>query len=59
MFEALLSRLAQWRWPQLVPRQRGGHWLRKFVAKALMDFPGEHHVDLLRRLFTAHVCFLV
>lgn len=39
IFEGLCHRLKLGRWPPAVPRQRGGHWLRKLGVKARMDFP--------------------
>jgi hypothetical protein len=36
IFEALQSKLNHRFWPQGFPRQRGGHWLKKFVSLAKM-----------------------
>lgn len=36
IFNALVDRLEGLSWPLGVPRQRGGHWLRKFINKIKM-----------------------
>jgi hypothetical protein len=36
IFNALVDRLEGLSWPLGVPRQRGGHWLRKFINKMKM-----------------------
>lgn len=50
--DALDHRLALGRWPPDVPRQRGGHWLRKFASRVQMDFSHmpENFLSVLRRL---------
>ena len=40
IYDALLVKLETFRWPPLVPRQRGGHWLRRFINLVNMDFSG-------------------
>ena len=37
IFTALSFRIRMGRWPPFVPRQRGGHWLRKLIEKARVD----------------------
>ena len=37
IFEALQSKLSRSCWPVGFPRQRGGHWLNKFVRLAKME----------------------
>ena len=59
MFSVIVFRLQTGHWPNGMRRQRCGHWLRKFSKKALMDFPGEDLLGLIRRLYCAHVSFLV
>ena len=34
---AMVSRLAHRGWPRGLPRQRGGHWLRRFLQTCRMD----------------------
>lgn len=34
IFEALLFRIKQLKWPPWVSRQRGGYWLKKFISNA-------------------------
>ena len=37
IYLSLKSRLSLGRWPELFPRQRGNHWLKKFVRFATME----------------------
>jgi hypothetical protein len=37
IFIALLTRITTRAWPAFFPRQRGGHWLRRFVNHAKMS----------------------
>lgn len=37
IYQALQSKLSLGQWPSLVPRQRGGHWLNRFVRFARME----------------------
>jgi hypothetical protein len=37
IFESLKLRLRTGRWPPSVPRQRGGHWLRKLISHASVN----------------------
>jgi hypothetical protein len=39
IYEALKSKLSIGRWPALFPRQRGGHWLNRFVRFVAMEAP--------------------
>ena len=36
IIDALISRLTLFRWPTSVPRQRGGHWLRRLSENLLV-----------------------
>lgn len=36
IYQALHSRIADGSWPSDFPRQRGGHWIRRFVKHAKM-----------------------
>ena len=38
IFNALSQRLESRTWPPWVTRQRGGHWLRKFIKKVKMNY---------------------
>ena len=37
IYEALREKLCTGRWPFSIPRQRGGHWLKRFVNFARME----------------------
>ncbi len=37
IYQTLKTRLFSYRWPPWCTRQRGGHWLRKFCYKCLLD----------------------
>ena len=37
IFDNLLTRISTGAWPKLFPRQRGGHWLKRFVNHAKMS----------------------
>ncbi len=37
IYGALQSKLSRGHWPSWVPRQRGGHWLNRFVRFARME----------------------
>jgi hypothetical protein len=54
----LIHRFSIHRWPQGFPRQRGGHWLRKFLSKLRMDFPGAAPMPLLSKLAEKGINFL-
>jgi hypothetical protein len=47
---AIETRLVHFFWPNRLPRQRGGHWLRGFLAICQMDFPEEDRLTVLDRL---------
>ena len=59
MFNVIVFRLRTGHWGAGRHRQRWGHWLRRFTNKARMDFPGEDVLELIHRLYYAHVSFLV
>jgi hypothetical protein len=48
--EALVSRLEHRGWPRALPRQRAGHWLRKFLKICQMNFPEDDPLLALDRL---------
>lgn len=37
IYQALKSKLCSGQWPSLLPRQRGNHWLKRFVKLAVME----------------------
>jgi hypothetical protein len=47
---AIFERLTRLIWPVGVTRQRGGHWLRKFLNICRMDFPDDEPLRVLDRL---------
>lgn len=55
----LTERLAMRRWPTPGARQRTGHWLRRLVAFAAFEAPGEDPRLLLERFSRGGVRFLV
>lgn len=55
----LAARLATRRWPSPSARQRAGHWLRRLVAFAAFEAPGEDPLAVLVRFHRAGVRFLV
>jgi hypothetical protein len=59
IFEALRCRLGRRRWPPGLPRQRAGHWLRAFLTKVAMHFPGEDPLATLLFLHAAGIDLLV
>jgi hypothetical protein len=48
IFAVLKARVGSGGWPPGAPRQRWGHWLRRFVRKVRMDFGP--NADMLRAL---------
>lgn len=58
MAKALEARLASRLWPRGFSRQRGGHWLRKFLNLCRMDYPDEEPLAVLRGLVADGVHFL-
>ena len=55
----LARRLSTKRWPLPGARQRAGHWLRRLVAGAAFESPGEDPLAFLARLHRAGIRFLV
>ena len=47
MAAALAARLRHRGWPIGMPRQRAGHWLRKFLAQCRMDHPQDDPLTIL------------
>ena len=56
---AMVSRLAHRGWPRGLPRQRGGHWLQRFLQTRHMDLPGEDPLVVLRRILAGGLPLLV
>ena len=44
IFNILLTRISTGAWPISIPRQRGGHWLKRFVNHAKMS--GEKNLEV-------------
>jgi len=55
---AIVSRLTHRGWPSGTPRQRGGHWLRKFLARCRMDSPDDSPLTVLAGLGGGSCAFL-
>ena len=55
---AIYERLTRLIWPAGVTRQRGGHWVRKFLNICRMDFPEDEPVRVLDRLRGNGIHFL-
>ena len=47
MAAALAARLRHRGWPVGIPRQRAGHWLRKFLAQCRMNHPLDDPLSVL------------
>lgn len=58
MVAALTTRLRHRGWPPGVPRQRAGHWLRKFLAICRMDYWEDDPLLVLARLLEDGIHFL-
>lgn len=58
MAAALAARLEHRGWPRGVPRQRAGHWLRKFLAICRMDHWADDPLQVLARLLEDGFHFL-
>ena len=58
IYEALRHRLVKHTWPPALARQRAGHWLRRFMAKARMDFADADPTPLLTWLYQNGIHFL-
>ena len=56
---AMVSRLTHRGWPRGLPRQRGGHWLRRFLRTCRMDLPSEDPLTALRRILDNGLPLLV
>ena len=50
IWSSIRARLTSRSWPRGLPRQRCGHWLRKFLAVCRMDFPDDDPVVVWERL---------
>ena len=48
LLTTLLVRIRRHRWPKGIPRQRGGHWLRRLGVIARDRFPGQGFLDVIR-----------
>jgi hypothetical protein len=58
MAAALASRLEHCGWPRDIPRQRAGHWLRKFLSICRMDHWADDPLVVLTRLLGDGIHFL-
>lgn len=61
IFIALKNRIKSYCWPINTSRQRGGHWLRKFISLVRMEY-GDDCNDLLailKNLYSKNIPFLV
>jgi len=56
IYHALHSRISTGQWPPDIPRQRRGHWLRRFSIKARM-FTQTNLVSFLDRCFEKELHF--
>ena len=52
---ALAARLRHQGWPIGIPRQRAGHWLRKFLAKCRMNHPLDDPLTILGIVAGGHL----
>jgi len=63
IYQALKTKLDSARWPLGLPRQRAGHWLRRFIFFVRINYGDDNGgVSLAARLadlFTREVKFLV
>ena len=50
MAAALAARMMHRGWPRGLPRQRAGHWLRKFLTRCRMDHPADDPLTVLGRV---------
>ena len=50
IWASIRARLTCRCWPKGLPRQRSGHWLRKFLSICRMDFPDDDPVTVWDRL---------
>jgi hypothetical protein len=50
VWNAIESRLQTHEWPHGLPRQRGGHWLKRFLIHCRMNFAEEEPLSVLARL---------
>lgn len=51
IFQVLKHRLQKMGWPNGVPRQRAGHWLRRFLEMCRFHFPQEEPLERLTRQY--------
>ena len=50
VYDSIESRIAGLKWPEGLPRQRGGHWLRRFIRVCRMNFPDEPYLATLLKV---------
>lgn len=50
IWATLRHRLTHYFWPKKVPRQRAGHWLRRFLIICCLNYPEEPPILILDRL---------
>jgi hypothetical protein len=56
---SLIERLSSKRWPENVPRQRGGFWLRRFQRYAHASYPEKDHISILLTPLELQTCFRI
>ena len=54
IFSSLKTRIQKYRWPSNISRQRGGHWLIKFIAFLRITYGDNNSDDLLEKLKLCH-----
>lgn len=59
IFNVLLFKLSNHQWPAGCPRQRGGHWLKRFCDKVALDFQNKYHIFNLKNCYQLNIHFLV
>jgi len=61
IFIALKNRIKKYCWPSHTSRQRGGHWLRKFISLVRMEYGDDRNnlLAILKKLYSKNIPFLV
>ncbi len=50
IYRIIRERLVNLRWPPWFPRQRGGHWIKRFIKKIKMDYGLNDQMNMIQRL---------
>lgn len=50
IYRGIKDRLKYLRWPPWLPRQVGGHWIRRFISKIKMDYGLNDQMNMIDRL---------